>query len=72
MAQLREGMSARFLLWTPALEHFNDAKKSSRVCEKCALKIRNASTVCELIKTALVSENNTYAWKVTKILPLKG
>ena len=33
-------------------------KKSSRVCAKCALKIRNASTICEFIKAALDSEND--------------
>ena len=37
-----------------------DTKKSSRVCAKCALKIRNASTICEFIKAALDSENTTY------------
>ena len=37
-----------------------DMKKSSRVCAKCALKIRNASTICEFIKAALYSENTTY------------
>ena len=31
--------------------------KSSRVCAKCALKIRNASTLCEFIRTALNCEN---------------
>ena len=31
--------------------------KSSRVCFKCALKIRNASTLCEFIRTALNCEN---------------
>ena len=30
--------------------------KSSRVCAKCALKIRNASTLCEFIRTALNCE----------------
>ena len=34
--------------------------KSSRVCAKCALKIWNASTICEFIKAALYSENTTY------------
>ena len=33
-------------------------KKSFRVCAKCALKIRNASTICEFIKAALHSEND--------------
>ena len=33
-------------------------KKSSRVCAKCALKIRNASTICEFIKAAMDSEND--------------
>ena len=37
-----------------------DTKKSSRVCAKCALKIRNASSICEFIKAALDSENTTY------------
>ena len=36
-----------------------DTEKSSRVCAKCALKIRNVSTLCEFIKAALVSENIT-------------
>ena len=33
-------------------------KKSSRVCAKCALKIRNTSTTCEFMKAALDSEND--------------
>jgi len=31
--------------------------KSSRVCAKCALKIRNASTLIEFIRTAINREN---------------
>ena len=30
-------------------------RKSLRVCAKCALKIRNARTLCEFIRTALDS-----------------
>ena len=33
--------------------------KSSRVCAKCALKICNASTLCEFIRTALTCNDNS-------------
>ena len=33
--------------------------KSSRVCAKCALKIRNATTLCEFIRTALTCNDNS-------------
>ena len=40
--------------------------KSSRVCAKCALKIRNASTLIEFITTALNRENTDEESSVDK------